>query len=306
MSDQSLDLKMLSKNRLTYPTNPLILTSLRNKITDVREVIGKLSLNYFVISETKLHESFPSAQFNISNYEIRNGRDRDKNGGGLIKFVRKGFITKRLKDYRAQICETICSEFTVSKKKWFCFRVYRPHSYNILIFFFEELTKSVCNALNTYDNIIVMGNFKIDINKDETIGNGKLDVFCSTLNLINLVISDTYYTNNHKSTTDLFLTNKPCSFQFTSVTETGFNNYHRLITFFIKSYFSKLKPKIIHHCNFKRFHEKKFIVDVKNADFSFETSSIIIEVIRTVLNFFFFFYDNILQVQKSIKSTNKH
>ena len=99
MSDQSLDLKMLSKNRLTYPTNPLILTSLRNKITDVREVIGKLSLNYFVISETKLHESFPSAQFNISNYEIRNGRDRDKNGGGLIKFVRKGFITKRLKDY---------------------------------------------------------------------------------------------------------------------------------------------------------------------------------------------------------------
>ena len=180
--------------------------------------------------------------------------------------------------------------------------MYRPHSYNILIFFFEELTKSVCNALNTYDNIIVMGNFKIDINKDETIGNGELDVFCSTLNLINLVISDTYYT----STTDLFLTNKPCSFQFTGVTETGFNNYHRLITFFIKSYFSKLKPKIIHHCNFKRFHEKKFIVDVKNADFSFETSSIIIEVIRTVLNFFFFFYDNILQVQKSIKSTNKH
>ena len=117
---QSLDLQILSKNRVKYPTNPLIgylnINSLRNKIIDVREVIGKVSLDYFVISETKLDESFPSAQFNISNYEIRNRRDRDKNGGGLIEFVRKGFITKRLKYYETQICENICSEFTYLRK----------------------------------------------------------------------------------------------------------------------------------------------------------------------------------------------
>ena len=265
----------MSKNRVKYPTNPLIgylnINSLRNKIIDVREVIGKVSLDYFVISETKLHESFPSAQFNISNYEIRNRRDRDKNGGGLIEIVRKGFITKRLKDYETQICETICSEFTVSKKKWICFSVYRPPSYNNLIIFFEELTKSVCKSLNTYDNIIVMGDFNIDINKNEAIGHDKLDVFCNTLNLTNLVKSDTCFTNNHKSTIDLFLTNKPRSFQFTSVTETGLSDYHRLITTFMKSYFSRLKPKIIHYRNFKRFDEQKFIDDVKNADFSFET-----------------------------------
>ena len=177
VSNQSSDLQILSKNRLKYPTNPLIgylnINSLRNKIIDVREVIGKLSLDYFVISETKLDESFPSAQFNISNYEIRNRRDRDKNGGGLIEFVRKGFITKRLKDYETQICETICSEFTISKRKWICFSVYRPPSYNNLIIFFEELTKSVCKALNRYDNIIVMGDFIIDINKDDAIGHDK-------------------------------------------------------------------------------------------------------------------------------------
>ena len=265
----------MSKNRLKYPTNPLIgylnINSLRNKIIDVREVIGKLSLDYFVISETKLDESFPSAQFNISNCEIRNRRDRDKNGGGLIEFVRKGFITKRLKDYETQICETICSEFTISKRKWICFSVYRPPSYNNLIIFFEELTKSVCKALNRYDNIIVMGDFNIDINKDDAIGHDKLDVFCDTLNLTNLVKSETCYTNNHKSTIDLFLTNKPRSFQFTSVTETGLSDYHRLIATFIKSHFSRLEPKIIHYRNFKRFDEQKFIADVKNADFSFET-----------------------------------
>ena len=258
----------MSKNRLKYPTNPLIdylnINSFRNKIIDVREVFGKLSLDYFAISESKLDESFPSAQFNINSYEIRNRRDRDKNGGGLIEFVRKGFITKRLKDYETQISETICSEFTISKRKWICFSVYRPPSYNNLIIFFEELTKSVCKALNKYDNIIVMGDFNIDINKDDAILHDKLDVFCDTLNLTNLVKSHTCYTNNHKSTIDLFLTNKPRSFQLTSVTETGLSDCHRLITTFIKSHFSRLKPKIIHYRNFKRFDEQKFIADVKN------------------------------------------
>ena len=146
-----------------------------------------------------------------------------------------------------------------------------PPSYNNLIIFFEELTKSVNKSLNTCDNIIVMGDFNIDINKNKAIGHDKLDVFCNTLNLTNLVKSETCFTNNHKSTNDLFLTNKPRSFQFSSVTETGLSDYHRLITTFMKSYFSRLKPKIIHYRNFKRFGEQTFIDDIKNADFSFET-----------------------------------
>ena len=39
----------------------------------------------------------------------------------------------------------------------------------------------------------------------------------------------------------------------------------------MKSYISRLKPKIIHYRNFKIFDEQKFIVNVKNEDFSFET-----------------------------------
>ena len=68
MTDQSLDLQILRKNRPKYPENLLIdylnINSPRNKIINVREVIGKLSLHYFVISETKLDKSFRSAQFN--------------------------------------------------------------------------------------------------------------------------------------------------------------------------------------------------------------------------------------------------
>ena len=45
--------------------NPLIaylkINSIRNKMIDVREMIGRLQLGYFVVSETKLDSSLPSA-----------------------------------------------------------------------------------------------------------------------------------------------------------------------------------------------------------------------------------------------------
>ena len=149
------------------PGNPLIgylnINSLRNKMVDVREVFTKLMFDYFVLSETKLDDSFPLQQFYINGFEIRNRRDRDKHGGGLIEFVRSGFITNSLRDFETKISETICTEITISKRKWFCLSVYRPPSTSNLNIFFDELTICLSKAINKYDNVIVMGDFNIDL-----------------------------------------------------------------------------------------------------------------------------------------------
>ena len=79
----------------------------------------------------------------------------------------------------------------------------RLPSYNNTLVFCEELTKSVCMALKAYHNIRVIGDFTIDVNKGEGIGHDKLDVFCDTLNLTNLLNSGLCYTSNHKSTIGL-------------------------------------------------------------------------------------------------------
>ena len=87
----------MHKLELKYPRNPLIgypnINSIRNKIIDVRKMIGRLQLVYFVISRTKLESSISSAQFHIGDYEIRNPWDRNKGGASLIEFVKKGIIT---------------------------------------------------------------------------------------------------------------------------------------------------------------------------------------------------------------------
>ena len=81
------DLQIMYENRIKHPRNTLIvylnINSLRNKIVDAREVFGKLQLDYFVLSETKYNNSFPSVQFYMENFETRNRRDRDNNSGGL-------------------------------------------------------------------------------------------------------------------------------------------------------------------------------------------------------------------------------
>ena len=79
------------------------MNSFRNKVIDLREIISYLQLDYFVSSETKINDSFPYAQFDMSGYEIRAKRDRDIMEGGIIEYVRRGIIYKRLKDFETAI-----------------------------------------------------------------------------------------------------------------------------------------------------------------------------------------------------------
>ena len=61
---------------------------------DLKEILKHISIHYFFLSETKLDNSFPRAQFQISDYEIRARRDLNKYGGGLSEIVKKGLICK--------------------------------------------------------------------------------------------------------------------------------------------------------------------------------------------------------------------
>ena len=86
-----------------------------------------------------------------------------------------------MKEYEAKLSETIFTKFTVSKKKWFCLSIYRPSSSNNIVTIFQELTDSLLSrAINNYNNIILMGNFNIDIKKKNSAACDKLEEFCDT------------------------------------------------------------------------------------------------------------------------------
>ena len=110
-----------------------------------------------------------------------------------------------------------------------------------LLTFFEELTTSLSKVILKYENLLIMGDFNIDM-KSKSLGYDKLDEFCDLF-------------------IDLFLTNIPLSFQKTHVSETGLSDYHKLITTFFKTNFSRLRPKVLSYRNYKHFIESKFLND---------------------------------------------
>ena len=91
------------------------------------------------------------------------------------------------------------------------FIIYRPPSAGNLTDFFEEMTTSLTKAMSNYENIIVMGDFNIDI-KCKGVGSNNLSDFCDLFHLTNIVKSDTCFPKTHASLIDWILTNKPSSF----------------------------------------------------------------------------------------------
>ena len=174
------NLQILKDAILSSPKNPSIThlnLNIENKINDLRVLMQDIPLDYFVSSETKLDKSFPAAQFHISGYEIRARKDRNKYGGDLIKYVKKGVICKRIQKFEMLTHESVCSELIIAKKKWLCSGIYRPPTHENLVSFFEELAESLSKGSEFYENLIILGDFNIDV---KVAGRelDKLDEFC--------------------------------------------------------------------------------------------------------------------------------
>ena len=89
-SSLATDVQVLHHERLKHK-NPMIgylnINSLRNKLKDLKVILKYLSLDYFILNETKLDESFPNAQFTFNGYEIRARRDRNFISFHFINFT---------------------------------------------------------------------------------------------------------------------------------------------------------------------------------------------------------------------------
>ena len=62
-------------------------------------------------------------------------------------------------------------------------------------------------------------------------------------------------------------------FQKTHVRETGLSDYHKLIVTFFKTFFSRLRPKILSGRNYKNFDDSKFLNDLNKTIITFDNEN---------------------------------
>ena len=158
------------------------------------------------------------------------------------------------------------SENTIKNHKSAIFSAYRLLcNSNIETINLSNLLKKY---LSKYDNVIIMGNFNIDV-KDKTNPNfDKFSEFCDTFSLSNLIKDYTCFAKTLKSSIDLILTKKEHSFQLTKTTETGVSDVHLLISTFMRTQTICLPPKKVMYRDFKNLNEKAFLENVKLKNLS--------------------------------------
>ena len=98
-SDTENAFEKLKEIRIKNVNNVIIgtlnINSLAPKFEQLREIIGK-NLDILTIQETKLDSSFPTQQFSLDGFSAPYRLDRNREGGGILIYVREDIPSKQL------------------------------------------------------------------------------------------------------------------------------------------------------------------------------------------------------------------
>ena len=247
---QNLRLKCIDKIIIGH----LNINSVRNKIHLLADLIRD-KIDIMLISETKLDCTFPESQFALQGYAPPYRLDRTANGGGLLLYLRNDIPTKPLPLIAGNI-ECIINDVTISKKKWLLVGIYNPTK-SLITNHLSVLGKNLDHYLSLFENVIVFGDFNSEIEEEP------MSDFCSIYNLKSLIKIPTCFKNDkNPSCIDLILTNKPHSFQNSTVLETGLSDFHKLTVVVMKTSFRKKPPQVIRYRNYKRYSSVNFHIEL--------------------------------------------
>ena len=115
----------------------LNINSISNKFDQLKLFVqGKVDI--LTITETKLDSNFPTSQFAIHGYSEPYRFDRNRNGGGVLIYIREDIPSKLLADHKLpHDIEGIFVELNLRKKKWLLFGSYHPPSQSDEYFFHQ-------------------------------------------------------------------------------------------------------------------------------------------------------------------------
>ena len=174
----------------------------------LREVVME-DADILAIAETKINESFPTAQFFLVGYLSPYRLDKSPKSGGILVHVKSSIPSRQLNFPNLPFkIKAILFELNLRKKKWLVIFTYRP-PLEPLSRFLDSLTNIIGFFSSSYDIFIVMGDFNSQptdsIMKDFMEANG----------FWNLIKSDTCF-KGKGSCIDLILTNRKYSFKYSN------------------------------------------------------------------------------------------
>ena len=211
----------------------------------------KGNVDICLLSETKLDDSFTTAQFCVEGYHTPFRKDRHKNGGGLMFLVNQNLIVteKKIKSLPEDI-EAIFLELNLRKQKLIIVGVYRPPTQPVE-YFISNLRKQLSDL--KCENIIVLGDFNLDYREE------RLTDFMQEYDLSNLVKEPTCFKSvtNPSAIDHIWVTDRK-KFVHTKCYETGLSDWHKLTTTMLNISIPKTEPRVIQYRDYRNFKNSTF------------------------------------------------
>ena len=118
----------------------------------------KRKVDILTITDNKLDSSFATAQFLIDDYSKLLRFDRNRNGSGVLLYVREDIAFRELKsDNFPNHIEGIFIELNLRKVKWLLFSRHHPPSQ-----FGNYYFSHVSNCLNTFCSMFQISSIFLD------------------------------------------------------------------------------------------------------------------------------------------------
>ena len=183
----------------------LNINSIRSKFDKWDEIVKALYI--FLISESKLGNTFSINQFSIRRgYKVFR-RDRNPFGDGLILYANEDIPCKPLTDHPVfSDLELMAFELHQSKRKWLLLGIYKPPSQND-IEFLNRISLIIDYYLGTYEHILAIGDLNLSVD------NSHLVAFMQAYDFSSLFKKPTWYQSNTPNCIDLILTNRKSLFK---------------------------------------------------------------------------------------------
>ena len=143
--------------------------------------------------------------------------------------------------------------------------IYRPPSSNIQCF--NKIIDNIEKAISLNENIVILGDFNIDVSDCNHPYNSKYQSMCDLFDLTQLVKEPTRVTADTSSTIDLILTSIPSRMYGTRVIKNTMSD-HYVINVVINSRI-KATHKLITCRTYKNFVETSFISELSDASTDF-------------------------------------
>ena len=139
----------------------LNINSIRNKFEQLKETVLKY-IGILLLTEAKLNETFLESLFLMDGFSKPYRLYRNKNGGGIITFIRDAISSKILekRDFPNDV-ESVFVELNFRKCKWLFCGTYHPSSQSG-----EHFFNNLDEVLDTYsknDKVLLVGDFNTSI-----------------------------------------------------------------------------------------------------------------------------------------------